>query len=95
MATISSLSSRPVSYPSASDALADSVLRFREVGPPGPPRPRLLDRLREAIRARHCSRRTEKAYVDWTRRYIFFHSKRHPMEVGADEVTAFLTALAV
>ena len=59
------------------------------------PRPRLLDRVREAIRARHYSRRTEKAYVDWIKRYIFFHNKRHPLEMGAEEVTAFLTALAV
>jgi integron integrase len=48
-----------------------------------------------AIRARHYSRRTEKAYVHWIRRYIFFHGKRHPLEMGAPEVTAFLTSLAV
>ena len=53
MGTITSPSSRPVSYPTASDALADSVLMFREVGPQEPPKPRLLDRVREAIRARH------------------------------------------
>jgi integron integrase len=67
----------------------------RESSPPGPPKPRLLDRVRERIRARHYSRRTEKAYVHWIRRYIFFHGKRHPVEMGAAEVTAFLTALAV
>ncbi len=44
---------------------------------------------------RHYSRRTEKAYVHWTKRYIFFHGKRHPAEMGAAEVAAFLTALAV
>ena len=60
-----------------------------------PPPPRLLDRVREALRARHYSRRTEKAYVHWIRRYIFFHGKRHPAEMGAPEVTAFLTSLAV
>jgi hypothetical protein len=59
------------------------------------PRPKLIDRLRHAVRARHYSRRTEKAYVHWTKRYIFFHGKRHPAEMGAAEVTAFLTALAV
>jgi site-specific recombinase XerD len=59
------------------------------------PRPRLLDRVREAIRARHYSRRTEKAYVHWIRRYILFHGKRHPAEMGAAEVTSFLTSLAV
>jgi len=58
-------------------------------------KPRLLDRVREAVRARHYSRRTEKAYVHWIKRYIFFHSKRHPAEMGAAEVAAYLTALAV
>jgi len=51
--------------------------------------------VRAALRARHYSRRTEKAYVHWIKRYIFFHGKRHPAEMGAAEVTAFLTALAV
>jgi hypothetical protein len=59
------------------------------------PRPRLLDRVREAIRARHYSRRTEKAYVGWIKRYIFFHAKRHPADMGGAEVTRFLTTLAV
>jgi integron integrase len=57
--------------------------------------PRLLDRVRHAIRSRHYSRRTEKAYVGWIKRYIFFHGKRHPIEMGAAEVSQFLTALAV
>ena len=57
--------------------------------------PRLLDRVRHAIRARHYSRRTEKAYVGWIKRYIFFHGKRHPADMGAAEVSRFLTALAV
>ena len=56
--------------------------------------PKLLDQVRGAIRARHYSRRTEEAYVDWIRRYIVFHGKRHPRELGAEQVTAFLTALA-
>jgi integron integrase len=67
----------------------------REASPPAPRPPRLLDRVREAIRSRHYSRRTEKAYVHWIRRFIFFHGKRHPAEMGAAEVTAFLTSLAV
>jgi integron integrase len=62
---------------------------------PGPQKPRLLERLREAIRARHYSRRTEKAYVAWVRRYILFHGKRHPLEMGSAEVSKFLTSLAV
>lgn len=59
------------------------------------PEPRLLDRVREAIRTRHFSRRTEEAYVGWIRRYILFHGKRHPAEMGPSEITAFLTDLAV
>jgi Phage integrase, N-terminal SAM-like domain len=60
----------------------------------GYPRARLLDRVREAVRARHYSRRAEKAYVAWTRRYVLFHGKRHPIEMGAAEVSRFLTSLA-
>ena len=67
----------------------------REAGPPAPPKPRLLDRVRAAVRARHFSYRTEEAYVAWIRRYILFHGKRHPAEMGAPEITRFLTALAV
>jgi site-specific recombinase XerD len=55
---------------------------------------RLLDRFREAMRARHYSRRTEKAYWYWIRWFIFFHAKRHPAEMGAAEVSAFLSWLA-
>jgi hypothetical protein len=62
----------------------------RETGAASAPKPRLLDRVREALRARHYSRRTEEAYVAWIRRYIFFHDKRHPAEMGAPEVTRFL-----
>ena len=61
---------------------------------PNPGQPRLLDRVRDAIRLRHYSYRTEQAYVDWIKRYIWFHDKRHPAEMGAAEVTAFLTHLA-
>jgi len=62
---------------------------------PSLPRPpKFLDRLRGAIRLRHLSLRTEEAYVGWVRRFIVFHDKRHPEEMGAPEVTAFLTHLA-
>jgi hypothetical protein len=71
------------------------ALALHEAGSPEPARPRLLDRVREAIRARHCSRGTEKAYVHWNKRYIFFQGKRHPAEMGAVEVSRFLTFLAV
>jgi integron integrase len=60
-----------------------------------PKPPRLLDRVRAAIRLRHYSMRTETAYVGWIRRYIFFHNVRHPDEMGASEVVEFLSDLAV
>ena len=56
---------------------------------------RLLDQVRAAIRLKHDSIRTENAYVDWIRRFVLFHDKRHPNEMGAPEVEAFLTHLAV
>lgn len=57
--------------------------------------PKLLDCVRAEIRGRHYSRRTEEAYVHWIRRYILFHGKRHPLELGAPHITAFLTSLAM
>jgi integron integrase len=57
--------------------------------------PRLLDQVRDEIRFRHYSIRTEQAYLGWVKRYILFHGKRHPRDMGADEVTRFLTHLAV
>jgi len=60
-----------------------------------PRRPKLLDQVRAAIRARHYSRRTERAYVGWIRRFILASGTRHPSGMGASEVTAFLTTLAV
>ena len=57
--------------------------------------PKLLNRLRDHLRTRHYSIRTEEVYVDWARRFIFFHGKRHPADMGAAEVEAFLTHLAV
>ena len=56
--------------------------------------PRLLEQVRNAIRRRHYSYRTEQAYLHWIKRYIFFHGRRHPGEMGATEVTMFLTHLA-
>ena len=58
-------------------------------------RPKLLDRVRHAIRTRHYSRRTEQAYVHWIRRYIVFHRVTHPAQMGASEISQFLTWLAV
>jgi len=57
------------------------------------PQPRLLDRVRTAIRRRHYSYRTEQAYVHWIKRFIHFHGLRHPRDLGEPEVTAFLNSL--
>lgn len=57
--------------------------------------PRLLDQVRDKLRVKHYSIRTEQAYSDWIKRYIFFHDKRHPQDMGAQDIEAFLTHLAV
>ncbi len=62
--------------------------------PPSAGPPRLLDQVRDAIRRRHYSYRTEQSYVQWIKRFIWFSGKRHPRELGAAEVTAFLSHLA-
>ena len=61
---------------------------------PPPTERRLLDRVRDAIRRLHYSRRTEETYIHWIKRFIFFSNRRHPKEMGAAEVTAFLNHLA-
>jgi integron integrase len=62
--------------------------------PPSSP-PKLLDRVRAACRVRHYSIRTEDCYADWVRRFILFHGKRHPQEMGVEQINQFLTHLAV
>jgi integron integrase len=63
---------------------------------PGPrPKPKLLERAQAIIRRKHYSIRTERAYLNWMRRYILFHHKRHPKEMGPAEIEAFLTHLAM
>lgn len=57
--------------------------------------PKLLDRMRESIRVKHYSLATEKNYLQWAKRFILFHGKRHPAEMGAPEVEAFLSSLAI
>jgi integron integrase len=64
----------------------------RSLSPDSPPT--LLDHVRQAIRVRHYSPRTEDAYVSWIRRFIVFHGKRHPRELGEREVTAYVSSLA-
>ncbi|SRR5712691_8471373 len=60
-----------------------------------PSEPKLLDQLRGRLRVRHYSIRTEQSYVEWVRRFVLFHGKRHPRDLGPTEVEAFLTDLAV
>ena len=58
-------------------------------------KPKLMDSLREALRSRHYSRRTEQTYCHWVKRFIFFHKVRHPAEMAEPEINDFLTHLAV
>ena len=74
----------------STDSIGSGAQAGSEIG-----RPRLLQRVHEAIRVRHYSRRTEEAYVHWIKRLIYFHGKRHPEAMGEAEVTAFLNHLAV
>ena len=56
--------------------------------------PRLLDQVRDRLRVKHYSMRTEDTYLQWIRRFIFFHGKKHPREMGGPQVEAFLSHLA-
>ena len=69
--------------------MATSVPRASRQG-----KPQLLDRVRDTIRFKHYSLRTEQVYVDWIKRFILFHGKRHPEKMGAEEVRAFLSDFA-
>lgn len=86
-------------FPLARRAPSGYIGGTRRDGPcpagPAPVGPRLLDRVREAIRLRHYSRRTEKAYLGWVRRFVLFHGKRHPSQMGKSEIERFLSDLAV
>jgi integron integrase len=72
-----------------------ATVRAITSSPAIPPKPKLLDQMREALRSRHYSRRTEATYCTWVKRYIFFHNVRHPAEMAEPEINAFLTHLAV
>ena len=71
------------------------VSRYPRIAPASAQKPKLLDRLREALRSRHYSRRTEQSYCQWVKRFIFFHNKRHPVDMAEAEINAFLSHLAV
>jgi len=75
---------RPAESPTAQAANATSLSQ----------KPKLLDQVRQAIRTRHYSYMTEKAYVHWIKRFIFFHHKRHPLEMAEPEIGQFLSSLA-
>jgi hypothetical protein len=60
---------------------------------PSSAKPKLLDDVRQTIRTRHYSYMTEKAYIHWIKRFIFFHNKRHPAEMGEVEIGRFLSTL--
>ena len=77
---------------SATDHAENGVIAFPAGGMV--PKPRFLDGVRSIVPARHYSSRTEKAYVGWIRRFIVFHGKRHPSDIGEEEVAAFVAALA-
>ncbi len=57
--------------------------------------PALLEQVRHTIRLRHYSIRTEEAYTNWIKRYILFHDKKHPAEMGENEINQFLTHLRI
>ena len=77
-------------------AVIDGGVNFKADAQPLPTtsKPKLLDQVRQTIRTRHYSDRTEKAYVHWIKRYIFFHNKRHPQEMAEAEIAGFLSSLA-
>ena len=64
-------------------------------GPGEASKPKLLDQIRQLMRLRHYSLRTEEAYVGWIRRYILFHGKRHPRDLAESDIASFLSSLAV
>jgi site-specific recombinase XerD len=66
----------------------------RPEGIPTESKLKLLDQMREVMRLKHLSYRTEKAYLSWVKRFILFHDKRHPKDMGAPEIRAFLSYLA-
>lgn len=69
------------------------MLKSSPIGTARPKKP--LDQMRDKLRLKNYSYETEKCYVSWARRYVPFHAKRHPLEMGKTEVEAFLTHLAV
>jgi integron integrase len=78
----------------ASDNALQTCMQSMLSGAPEQGKVKLLDQVREAIRLKHYSLRTEQTYLDWIKRFILFHGKRHPKAMGAEEVRQFLSNLA-
>jgi len=74
---------------------SNPLSRYPRIAPAPAQKPKLLDRLCEALRSRHYSRRTEQTYGHWVKRFIYFHNIRNPAEMAEPEINAFLTHLAV
>jgi len=74
----------------------DKIVAMAEriTSPAASNKPKLLDQVRDVIRRKHYSIRTEQAYIDWIKRFIIYHNKRHPAEMAEEEVARFLTHLA-
>lgn len=97
--TIAPTESRGPILPRQEPPKSSGAAPARSVHSPATPlpgrQPKLLDRLREALRARHYSRRTEQSYCQWVKRFIFFHNVRHPADMAEPEINSFLTHLAL
>ena len=93
--TVAARPSRAAASPARYGPVVAVPCLARDNPPPRYGKPKLLDQLRQALRARHYSRSTERTYCQWVRRYIFFHKVRHPAEMAEPEINAFLTHLAV
>jgi integron integrase len=75
--------------------MTDQEIAMQPQQPPrNPQNKKLLDQVRDCLRLKHYSYRTEQTYKEWIKRYILFHNKRHPREMGAPEIQAFLSHLA-
>ena len=85
----------PMPEANSEPILSNPLSRYPRITPAPAQKPKLLDRLSEALRSRHYSRRTEQSYAHWVKRFIFFHNKRHPAEMAEPEINAYLTHLAV
>jgi len=70
--------------------LSNPFTRYPRIAPAPAQKPKLLDRLREALRSRHYSRRTEQSYCHWVKRFCYFHSLRHPAQMAEPEINAFV-----